>query len=76
MTDYRLPKKVDFPDMFCELSLPVAEATDGRLKCSVKVSGLSGLLVLNKYEGSRLPSGMLLCSGCLLASLSWLNDLD
>ena len=67
--------------MLCELSLHVAEATDGGLKCfisvSVKESGLEGpaCWVVNNYKGSRLPSGLLLCSGYHLALLSWLDDL-
>ena len=28
MTDCRFPKKLESPDMLCELSSPVAEATD------------------------------------------------
>ena len=46
MTDCRFPKKLESHDMLCELSSPVAKATDGGLKClirvSVKVSGLEG----------------------------------
>ena len=46
MTDCRVPKKLESPDILCELSLPVAEETDCGLKClvgvSVKVSGLEG----------------------------------
>ena len=38
MTNCRFPKKLDGPDMLCELSLPVAEATDGALRCFVGVS--------------------------------------
>ena len=40
------PKKFENPDMLCWLSTPVAETTDGGLKCfvgvSVNVSGLEG----------------------------------
>ena len=47
MTIDIFPKKTEGPDMLCELSLPVAEATDGGLMCfvwvSVKVSSLEGL---------------------------------
>ena len=43
MTDCRFPKKIESSDMLCELSSPVAEATDGGLKCffgvCVKVNG-------------------------------------
>ena len=46
MTDSRFPKKLESLDMFCELSSPVAEATDGGLKClarfSMKISGPKG----------------------------------
>ena len=46
MTDCRFPKKLESPDMLCELSLPVAKTTDSELKSfirvSVKVSGLEG----------------------------------
>ena len=65
--------------MLCELSLPVAEATDGVYKCflrvSVTVSSLGGLACSHQYEGSGLPSALLLCSGCHLTLLSWLDDL-
>ena len=42
----RFPKRLERPDMLCWLSLALAEATDGGLKCfldvKVNVSGLEG----------------------------------
>ena len=65
-------KKLESPAMLCWLSSPVAKVTDGGLKCfvcvNVKVSGLefaASLLVIYDYEGSQLPSCLLLLSfGC------------
>ena len=59
--------------MMCRLCLPVAEATDGGVKCfvgvSVKVSPLEG-------PGCWLStSGFLLSFHCHLALLGWLDDL-
>ena len=81
--------KLESPDMLCWLSSPVAEATDGGVKCFVDVkvnlSGLKALdhcwssmtrplLGINDYEGSGLPSGLLLL---LFAShLALLSGLD
>ena len=46
MTDCIFPKRLDSPDILCELPLPATEPTDGGLKCfvtvCVKVSGLEG----------------------------------
>ena len=38
MTDCRFRNKLESPDMLSDLSLPVAESTDGGLKCFVGVN--------------------------------------
>ena len=38
MTDCRFPKKLESPDILCEIPLPVVRATDSGLKCFVGVS--------------------------------------
>ena len=38
----------------------------------MQLSGGSRLLLINKYIGSLLPSGLLLFSGCNLTVLNWL----
>ena len=38
MSDWRFTKKLESPDLLCALSSPVAEATDGGLKCFVGIS--------------------------------------
>ena len=39
MTDHIFPKRLERPEMLCELSLPVTEPTDGGFECLAWVDG-------------------------------------
>ena len=65
--------------MLCWLSSPVAEATDGRLRCFISVnvnaSGLEGPVGDQRLGKKSIASGLLLLSfACHLALLSRLDD--
>ena len=56
------PKKLESTDMLCWLSSPVAEATDGGLKCFVSIN-----VNVSDLEGSICGSSMTRNEvGCLL----------